>query len=466
MPAFSPEELAAWSGGAWIRRPGAPIRRIVHDTRGIRAGDLYVALRGARLDGHAFVAEAFAQGAAAALVDRAWAAGTSAPAGAALLTVDAPLAALHALARGHRARLRGRMVGVTGSLGKSTTKELLADCLASAGAVARNPGNWNNDIGVPLSLLAMDPDDAFGVFELGMNHAGELAPLCALLRPDWAVVTRVAPVHMEFFPDERAVAEEKAALPRSLPPSGSVVLAADEPWFEVLRAETRARVVTVAWAGAADYTARADPADPLNIHIHEPGGRDAAYRLSIPGEPMRRNALRAVACARELGIPPPAIAAALATFRPPPMRWSVSQAGGVTWINDAYNASRVSLLAALDTFAGMNTAGRKWIVLGGMRELGAREREDHDAVGRVAAAGPWAGLVTVGDRGAWIATAARESGWPAGRVWTCDQARAAAAVLAGLVEPGDAVLLKGSRAERVEEVFDEWERGRAAVKRT
>ena len=354
---FSPELLSAWSGGEWSGAP-RPVGRVQKDSKQIEPGDLYVALRGERFDGHDFVVEAFGRGAAAAMVARAW----TPPSGVGpLLRVDDPLRALGDLARGYRQTLSARIIGVTGSLGKTTVKELIASALSVAGDVARTLGNWNNAIGLPLSILAMRPSDAFGVFEIGMNHPGELAPLCDILRPDWGVLTRIASVHIEFFPSEEAIAEEKSTLLQALPPDGVAFLAADEPWFDLLRARARGRVVTVAWDGAPDYLGQFDPALADRITVRERLGRWAEYPLPGPGEPMRRNALRAIAVAREMALPPEQIAAGLVRYAPPPMRWETVEVGGVHWINDAYNASPLSMVAALRTFREETAALRRWL---------------------------------------------------------------------------------------------------------
>ncbi len=447
MTFFRAEELAAWTGGRWVGSPPPGCRGVGQDTRALPTGALFVALSGERRDGHAFVRDAFARGAAAALVDERFAA-EAAPPGP-LLAVPDPRRALAALARGHRARLRAEVLGVTGSLGKTTVKEMVADVLAAAGPTARSPASWNNDIGVPLSLLAVAPDDAFAVLEAGMNHPGELAPLCALIRPAWAVMTRIGPVHTEFFDGEAAIAREKAALLRALPPDGVAVLAADEPWFELLAAEAPGRIVTLAFDADADYRAR--PADG-GIEVTERDGARHVYPVPLHGEPARRNALRAVAVGRAHGLAPDRIAAALARMRAAPMRAEVVERDGVVWINDAYNANPVSMRAALADFA-RRPAARRWIVLGGMREL-ADPAAEHRALGATLAGGPWAGVLLVGDAAAAIGEGARAGGWPADRIAQCPTPDAAAAWLAGRLRPGDAVLLKGSRMERLERVLE------------
>ena len=453
MPTFAPEQLAAWSDGEWTRAPAAPLTGVSINTRELRAGDLFVALRGTRTDGHAFVGDAFARGAAGAVVNAAFAA--SPPDDRPLLVVADPARALRALAAGYRRTLRARIIAVTGSVGKTTVKELTADLLATLALTARSRGNFNNDLGVPLSLLAMEPDAAYGVFELGMNHPGELAPLCALVRPDVGIVTNVGAVHLAFFPSVGAIAEEKAEVLRALPPDGLAVLAADSEWFTVLRTAAQCRVVTVALHAAADYTGRPLPDRPCAFTVTErASGATVELENALPGEHVVRNALPAIALARDGGADWDAIRRTLRRYTPLPMRWEQRRLGGVEFINDAYNAGPLSMRAALAAFAQTPARGRKWLVLGGMRELGAATRAEHLALGADIARGAWAGLLAVGELGALIAAGAAAGGCAPDQVVTCPDCPAAAAELRRCLQPGDAVLVKASRGEQLERVIE------------
>lgn len=458
MPFFTPQELAQWCHGEWVGTPPARIFGVIHDTRRIRPGELYVALRGERYDGHDFVEEAMRAGAAGALVARQAAAGL---AGAGpLLVVEETRRALNALARGHRDRIRGVLIAVTGSVGKTTVKEMTADALARGGPTARTWGNWNNDIGLPISLLRMEPEDRYGVFEIGMNHPGELAALCAILRPHWAIVNPVGPVHTEFFGSVEAVAREKATVLEALPRDGVAVLGADDAWFELFRARAPCRVVTVSLQGrAADYEGEALGDGERALRVRERAtGLIHVYPMPLPGGYVMRNAINAIAVARECGIAPAAIAEALRAFRPPPLRWNELTREGVLFINDAYNANPVSMREALKTFSELRVPGRKWLVLGGMRELGALTVPEHQALGREIAYGKWAGLIAVGELARGIAEGARSEGWPEDRLVVCPGPSQAAGALRERVAAGDAVLLKGSRAERMEQVLEAWDR--------
>ncbi len=458
MSEFNPAELAQWTNGEWLNGVPLAISRIVHDSRSIqprtdqpvRSGDLYVALRGDRHDGHAFVQEAMRRGAVAALVERMSPVDVSDE--FPLLCVDHARRALMDLARGHRKRLRGKLIGITGSVGKTSVKEMTADVLTRLGRTARSLGNWNNDIGLPLSLLSMEPHDAFGVFEIGMNHPGEMAPLCDVLKPSWGIMTPVGSVHAEFFPSVQAIVREKAELLKSLNEHGVAVLCKDDPWYDDFRNEAHGRVVTVSLRSEADY--RGEPDGPGRMQVYERGERDGhVYHLPVPGEYTMSNALRAIAVGREHGLAHGDLAETIRQYRPLPMRWTRMETDGRILINDAYNSNPLSMRVALDAFAEMPAEGRKWLVLGGMLELGDLEEPAHLEAGRELVRGPWAGLITVGALGKWIADGAEQEGF-AGPIHRCEHADEAARTLAECVRAGDAVLLKASRAERLEEVVE------------
>jgi UDP-N-acetylmuramoyl-tripeptide--D-alanyl-D-alanine ligase len=450
---FSPAEAAQWTGGTWEPAAPAGIDGVSHDTRTLRAGALYVAIKGERFDGHDFLAQAFAQGACAAMVAR----GSELPAagGRCLLRVDDTSAALCALAAGYRTKIAPLIVAVTGSVGKSTVKEMTAQILSRWLKTACTPGNWNNEIGLPLSLLAMERDTRVGVFELGISHPGEMAPLCRILSPRWAIITNVGPAHVEFFGSVEAIAREKAVLVQSLAPDGLAVVNADTPHAEVFRSAAACRLMTVSMERDADYRCLLrDPARRSFTVRERSSGETFTFRLSLPGSHNIMNALPGIAVARQLALPWTKIAEALAAYVPLPMRWEETTVRGVRVVNDAYNANPVSMRAALSTFAEERSAGRRWVVLGGMRELGAAGEAAHRDVGALVAAGPWAGLVTVGPLAELIADSAAAAGFDAQAIWRCGDVAQAAAVLRAQTADGDIVLLKGSRGNRLEGVLE------------
>lgn len=452
-PVLDPAWLAAVTGGTWTRPPSEPIFAASNDTRMIGRGDLFVALSGDRADGHAYVQQAFDKGAAAALVKDGW----PAPAGSACLAVPDPLGALQAVAAAHRQASDWHIIGVTGSAGKSTVKEMTACLLESRWPTARTLGNWNNAIGLPLSLLTLVPGyHRCGVFEAGTNHPGEIQGLCSILKPEWGVVTNVGPVHIEFFKTLEGVALEKGMLLESLPPGGLAVINRDTPRFEQLKEAAPCRVLTASLLDrAADLWAEtaADPAgDRQVLQVRERGGAARPLRLPVPGRHNALNALLACLVARERGMEWAEIEAALALYRPMCMRWQAQEAGGILVINDAYNANPLSMAAALQTFTHTPCAGRKWLVLGEMRELGEMAAAAHAEVGEAVAGGSWAGLIAVGPLAAMIAERACACGFSRACVACVPDAEAAVEALRSRLRPGDAVLLKASRGVRLERV--------------
>ncbi|MGD9782508.1 MAG: UDP-N-acetylmuramoyl-tripeptide--D-alanyl-D-alanine ligase [Kiritimatiellia bacterium] len=459
MDPVSPNLAAAWCRGQWhARRPSEPLRALAVDSRRAGAGDLFFALKGEKADGHDFLSAVASAGACA--VVRADFPVNRLPAGGGFLRVDDVLAALGRFAAGYRATLPARLVGVTGSVGKTSTKELVADLLATVGKTARTAGNFNNEIGLPLSLAGVGGDCAFGVIEAGISHPGEMAPLRDVLMPDVAVMTAIGPVHAEFFESVRAIAEEKAALLEKLPASGFAVLDLDDDYFEVLRGHSSAPVATCSLKRReADYAG--DPQADGTLWVCERAtGERAALPLPPPGGYMAQNALWAVAVARKCGAEWGAIETALRNFRPVGMRWAVEDVGGWRAVNDGYNANPVSMQAALRAFADWPVAGRKFLALGPMLELGRREKAEHEALGRFAAAGRWSGVAVVSrhseDAAAQaVANGFRDGGGGADRLFAAPGPDEAAAWLRERLRPGDALLLKASRGVRIERVLDE-----------
>ena len=446
---FALEDLIRWSGATPEGPLPASFPSVSTDSRDLPPGCLFLALRGENFDGHDFAAKAVAAGAGGVVANRA----ASLPPGLPVLRVEDTARALRDLAAGWRARLDPFVLGVTGSVGKTTTKDLAAQLLGALGPVAKTRGNWNNELGLPKSILAMPEGTRYAVLESGTNHPGEIAPLAALMRPDAAILTNVGPVHIGNFGTEERIADEKADLLRAVPPEGFCVLDATNRHFAFLRAQPRCRVVSVSAdpATAADYVARsADPATGAFEVFEAATGETRALRAHQPGAHQIGNALLAVAAARAAGAAWDAIAERLAETPGGKMRWERSERGGVQWINDAYNANPISMEKALETFAATPCAGRRVAVLGDMGELGEAEEALHRRVGRAAAAAAPEVLVCVGPRAAWIADEAVRAGLPAAGVHRADDALAARGLLAELAKPGDLVLVKASRSMALE----------------
>ncbi len=459
MPHLEANLLAEWTGGSWKCGVPPEIKGISTDTRNLQPGTLYVAIKGPSFDGHDFVQAAFKSGAAGAIVGR-----YEQPSSRPLLHVKDTIRSLLDMASGYRKSVGAEILAVTGSVGKTTVKEMIADVLSALAPTARTRGNWNNEIGLPLSVLAMDGTARFGVFEVGMNHPGELRVLCEKLAPDLGVITAVGPVHLEFFDSVRSIALEKKELLLCLPDDGTAFLRRDDGWYDLLSEGIRCGIITVAMSGAADYVCeRFSGHEDAMVVREQRSGEYFKFRLPAPGRHIAENALFAIAVGRFHGIAWEEIGRALERFKPQPMRWERTVVNGVEVINDSYNANPMSMSAALQTFSGAKSGGRKWLVLGGMHELGEGAREAHIKLGRTLAEEPWAGLITVGELGGLIAEGAEAGGRRRTGIFRCADHSEAAFVLNGAVAQGDSVLLKASRGERLEKILVEWRRIAAAT---
>jgi UDP-N-acetylmuramoyl-tripeptide--D-alanyl-D-alanine ligase len=456
MNALTLEEVARMAGGTLEGPADVRIEGVGIDSRAAARGELFVAIRGARFDGHAFLGDALAGGAVAAMVER----GTPAASAASLgefprVVVDDTLIGLQRLAAAYRRRLPLRAVGVTGSSGKTSTKEMIAAVLGAAMPVAQTLGNLNNHLGVPLSLLRAGSEHAAGVFEIGMNHPGEIAPLAAMVRPEVAVVTNIGTAHIEFMGSRSAIAREKGALLAALPPDGTAIIPAEDEFLEVLAGmATGARVfLTGIEKGdlrAEDVRQRPDGC-AFQIRLDD---ERAAAELPVPGLHMVCNALMAVAVGLHFGLGLGACARALSRTAIAHGRLSRRALRGAVVLDDTYNANPESVLAALQTLAHVPTRGRRIAVLGQMAELGGESEAGHRRVGEAAARSGLAALIAVGGDARWIAQAAED-----GRARELreihhvpDTARAAE-LLGEFMRPGDLVLVKGSRSMRMESIL-------------
>ncbi|MCC5848312.1 MAG: UDP-N-acetylmuramoyl-tripeptide--D-alanyl-D-alanine ligase [Verrucomicrobia bacterium] len=444
MTRFAPEHLQAWTRGQWTRRPDADIKAVVHDTRALVDGALYVALPGDRFDGHDFLEEASNAGAVAALCSQ----GRAHPA-LPCLEVPDPHLALMEMAKGYRQTLGGLIVGVTGSAGKTTVKDLIAEILSCRGDTCKTRGNWNNHIGLPLSMLGMLPTDDFGVFELGMNHPGEIATLTGVLNPICGLVTSIGEAHLEAFDDVAGIAREKASLLAGLPPEGLAVVDIDNPWQACLLEHAHGRVVRCSLREATDYTGRPSDATGQYLHVEDNRhGLSFEVPMPLPGSHMMRNLLLAVVVAREFGLTPQEICEGVGRFAPAPMRWETVKAGHWTVINDAYNANPLSMRSAVKTFASLERPVEKWMVLGSMAELGGGEERAHRDLGGFISEFHFHGLICVGKKAQWIAEGATLT-----PKYLAETLEDAAKLLHELAGPGSGILLKASRADKLERLI-------------
>ncbi|MBM3568857.1 MAG: UDP-N-acetylmuramoylalanyl-D-glutamyl-2,6-diaminopimelate--D-alanyl-D-alanine ligase [Alphaproteobacteria bacterium] len=449
-PLWSAAEIAAATSavvaGDWSTH-GVSI-----DSRTVKPGEVYVAIKGGRLDGHDFVAAALNAGAVAAMVARR-------PAGlerdARLILVGDTLAGLEALGRAARARSQARVIAVTGSVGKTSTKEMLRLALARSGETYASEGNLNNTIGAPLSLSRLPPTARFAVFELGMNHAGEIAPISRLTRPHVAVITTVEAVHLEFFSSVEAIADAKAEIFEGLEPGGTAVLNRDNPYFARLSAAARAK-----GAGVVGFGEHESAEARLVRHVLHPGcvcisadilGEPVTYKVGAPGRHWAMNSLAALAAVKLAGGDLALAAVALAEMKPLKgrglRRKIEAAAGAFLLIDDSYNASPVAMRAAFDALAAAEPAagGRRIAVLGDMLELGPDARRLHAELAADIAAQPIDLVFACGplSRALYDALPASKRG-----AYAADSA-ALAPVAARAMRPGDAVLVKGSLGSKM-----------------
>jgi len=439
--------MAARAVGGSVIGAAVPFFRVTTDTRALTPGDLFVALKGDRFDGHDFVGQALAGGAAAALVERSRAKSLDGN----LIAVDDPLHSLAALATFWRRRFAIPVAVVTGSNGKTTTKEMIAAIFRAAvgdDAVAATPGNFNNAIGLPLAVLAMRGQHRLAVFELGMNHRGETRELARIAQPTIALVTNAQREHQEFMRTVDEVAAEHADAIAALPADGTAVINADDPRAAIWRAAAlgaRAHTVTFGFDGAADVRARyVSHAEGSALELVTPSG-NAHVLLHVPGRHMVMNALAAAAVGHGADLPVTAIVRGLQTFRPVRGRLVTSTtATGVTVIDDTYNANPDSVRAAIDVLA--TRAAPRWLALGDMGEVGDEGPRYHQEIGAYART---AGLDRIFASGELTRHAVTAFGEGAAHFPSVDDL---AREVAAQAPPGATVLVKGSRFMRMERV--------------
>ncbi|WP_433185047.1 UDP-N-acetylmuramoyl-tripeptide--D-alanyl-D-alanine ligase [Actinoallomurus sp. CA-150999] len=422
---------------------------VVIDSRKAEPGALFVAFQGEHADGHDFAAQAVEAGAAAVLAER--------PVGVPAIVVDDVLTALSALARAVVDRLPGTtVIGVTGSAGKTSTKDLMAWLTGRLGPAVAPPGSFNNEIGHPLTVLRADESTRYLVLEMGARGIGHIAHLARVAPPDIGVVLNVGSAHIGEFGSRDVVAKAKGELVEALSPEGVAVLNADDPLVRAMAARTSARITLFGRVPEADVRATAESLDdagrPRFTLVTPKGSADVALRLY--GAHTVSNALAAAAVAHELGMPVADIAEALSEATPA-SRWRMEvteRPDGVTVINDAYNANPESVRSALDTLVHMARGRRAFAVLGEMAELGAITVSEHERIGVHAARGGLAGLIAVGETAASVLEGAGQVGSWTGEGVRVEDADAAVAALGERLRPGDVVLVKASRVAGLEKV--------------
>ncbi len=458
IPMTVAEVAAAVDGRVVGADPESAVAGVAADSRAVARGSLFVAIKGERVDGHDFAVAAVSDGAVAVLTDRELSdsAGDPVP----CIVVDDPVLALGRLAAWVRRRLTCRVVAITGSSGKTSTKDLTAAVLGSAGRTVSAVGSFNTEVGVPLTILSADADTEYLVLEMGMRGEGHISYLVGLADPDVGVLINVGSAHLGMLGSREAIVKAKGEIVRDLRPDAVAVLNGDDPLIRELAGGCAARAVLV--GESADCDARAtdvslDAVARASFTLTwAPTGETGRVSLRVAGEHQVANATAAAGAALALGVPFPLVQTALSEAAPA-SRWRmevVETDSGLTVVNDAYNANPESMRAALKALAVIGQGRRTWAVLGEMRELGESALEEHDAIGRLVVRLDISRLVCVGDatRVMYLA-AANEGSWGNESMHVAD-VDAAIALLLGEVQPGDVVLVKASRSIGLERVAD------------
>lgn len=466
-------KFVAEACGGEIRRGAGEtiVKNVCTDSRRAQPSDLFFAIKGENHDGHDFLNEVAAKQVAAVIVEReqvgratppAPTAGSGVPAiPCAVLAVNDVRAALGKFAAAYRGQFDLPVVCVGGSNGKTTTKELIASVLRQKLKTVWSEASFNNDIGVPLTLLRIEKSHQAAVLEAGTNHPGELAPLVKMIQPKIGVITNIGREHLEFFGDMDGVAKEEGFLAELLPASGTLFVNGDNEWTPQIVKRTRAKVVRVGTGAKNDWCAEKIRLDKNGATFRVAGPRQefsGEYRINLLGRHQVANALLAIGVGEELGLGRPAVRDGLAECRPPKMRLQFWEAGGVRVLDDAYNANADSTVAALETLCDLPLQGRRVAVLGDMNELGAHSEAAHAEVGRRAAELGIGQLFAVGKMASVTAKAARDAGL--NRVLEFVDVEAAMKAVKQFLKPGDVVLLKASRAARLERIVETLKSGK------
>ncbi len=453
MKAITLETAADWSGGVLVQgSAAATVAAVSTDTRASPRGALFVALCGEKYDAHDFLPQAVAGGAGALMVSRR----NGYPEGMGIIRVEDTLAGLQRLARNYRRDWGGIVIGLTGSNGKTSTKDLTRAILSQRWKVNATRGNLNNHVGLPLTVLATEPDDKIAVCEMGMNHPGEIAPLAAIAAPDVAIITNVGTAHIEFMGSREAIAVEKGMLAEAVPENGCVVLNANDDFTPSLARRSSAKVLTAGIdAGDVRVSGLVTDATGSRFTLYLPDQSFAAVHLPVPGRHMAGNAALASAAAFHLGMRIEEITAGLESAQLTKGRLQIRRAGGLTFLDDTYNANLDSMRAALETLAGFSCEGRRIAVLGRMAELGTHAEKDHHAAGEAAWRSGIDELCVVGTTDApLIAGGFLAAGGSPSAVRAFPDCPSCAGHLRRTATPADLILVKGSRSAAMEKVIE------------
>jgi UDP-N-acetylmuramoyl-tripeptide--D-alanyl-D-alanine ligase len=444
--------IAQYAQGTLLQgEPAAEVTGIGTDSRALLPGELFLALRGANFDGHDFIPALAAQGAVGAVVANGFQPPERLPAHFALISVDDTLLGYHRIAAAYRATLPLKVIAITGSNGKTSTKDLTAAVLERRFRVLKTEANFNNHIGVPRMLLRASRADEILVLEMGMNHPGELAPLARMARPDLAIITNIGTAHLEFMLTRDAIALEKGMVAEAVGAAGCVILPADDEYSDGIAQRTQARVILAGFGSGSVRGADFEQGFAESHFTISARGDSVRVAMPVLGRHMAANALLAVAAGLECGVPLAECAAGLAQARLTKGRLEPKTVQGLRFLDDTYNANPDSMVAALATLALIQVDGMRIAILGKMGELGAAADPGYQRVGAAAARLGMDRLICVGPETELLGRTARDAGVPA--VAVVPDVAAAARLLAAQATPADLILLKGSRSAALERIL-------------
>ena len=468
VASFSGEEIVAATGGVLLAGSRKDrVGRVCTDSRVARKGDLFIALQGGNYDGHQFVEEALSLGVKGVLIEKSMGRKSLSivrklhpsriKAGPLVVGVDDTTKAFQEIAAYHRRRFQIPVVAITGSNGKTTTKEMVFSTLRERWNVLKTEGNFNNRLGVPRTLLRLTKRHQIAVVEMGVDAEGQTTRLCEIVQPTHGVITNIGPDHLEYFGSIGGSARAKAELLAGLPNDGTIVLNADDQWYGFLKQQTRCLKKSFSMKAQSDVRGsdiQSNGAQTMfRVHLR---GRKQSHRVSInvQGQHNVSNALSAVAMGQALGMSMKQIATGLAKFRPAAMRSQIKSIEGLTIIEDCYNANPASMKAALNLLKERGEGKRTIAVVGDMLELGKKAEALHREVGAHVSALSISYLIACGDLGREIAHGAKEHGMAASRIFRAEAVSQGAEYLKKIAHPGDVVLLKASRGMKLENILD------------
>ncbi|MEA3369130.1 MAG: UDP-N-acetylmuramoyl-tripeptide--D-alanyl-D-alanine ligase [Candidatus Ratteibacteria bacterium] len=455
--AFMLSEILKWTDGELLNSTESLLsfKHVGIDSRKTEKGELFIAVRGKRFDGHDFLMSAFSKGAKGAVVSRL-PEGSSRYFGSdkfVLIKVKDTIAALQDISTHYRRKFKLKVVAVTGSNGKTTTKDLLAHILQRKFSVLKSTGNFNNQIGLPLSLCRIKEKHQAAVLELGMSSRGEIKLLSELSRPQFGIITNVSPAHLQFLGSLENAAKAKAELIEFLGKDDIAILNNDDPYVRQMKNKVKGEIVTFGIKEKSDFQAQDINCGNFSHLTFKINGQIKIF-LSLLGRHNIYNALAACAAARRLGLSWDDIECALADFSAPPMRMEFKQAGGFNIINDAYNANPQSMRAAIESLLNLRTRGKKILVLGDMLELGDFSANAHRQLGEEAGKSGIDYLLTVGNFSRLTARGAVRSGMASNRIFHSGSLEEVLSILRNIAGREDIVLIKGSRAMQLERIIE------------